>query len=99
MPFYHRARIGPKKFKLNFWNLKPTSVTLTTGSTKKNPHRINYNTKRGLSASIHGTGLAWRNKNYYKNNKTNKNTKKEPGFFHYVFVLFVMFALFKKHVL
>lgn len=63
MPTFFRKRPGSKNFKANVTQKGLSSFTLTNAA-KKGELRVNYNTKRGFSLSIPGTGLSWRSKSY-----------------------------------
>ena len=77
MPLYFRKRPGSKSFKANITQRGLRSLTFTTGSKKGQP-RINFNTSRGWSFSIPGTGLVWRQKGY--GNSPYKSVVEERGY-------------------
>lgn len=68
MGFRFRKKIGSKNVKANITQNGWTSTTYTTGG-KHGELRVNYNSKRGLSMSIPGTGLSWYNSQYNKSRK------------------------------
>ena len=77
LPFYLRKRPGGKNVKANITQGGRRSRTFTTGSKKGKP-RVNFNTKRGISFSIPGTGFVWRQKGYGKSEY--KSVVEERGY-------------------
>ena len=69
MPTFFRKRPGNKNFKANVTQNGLSSFTVTNAA-KKGGLRLNYNTKRGFSFSIPGTGISWRSKNYAKHRQS-----------------------------
>ena len=63
MPIYFRKRPGSKNIKANITQRGLRSFTLTSGGKRGEP-RVNWNSSRGFSFSIPGTGLVWRQKGY-----------------------------------
>ena len=77
MPLYFRKRPGSKNIKANITQRGLRSFTFTSGSKKGQP-RINFNTSRGWSLSIPGTGFVWRQKGY--GNSQYKSVVEERGY-------------------
>ena len=77
MTLYFRKRPGSKNIKANITQRGLRSFTFTSGSKKGQP-RINFNTSRGWSLSIPGTGLVWRQKGY--GNSPYKSVVEERGY-------------------
>ena len=77
MPLYFRKRPGSKNVKANITQRGLRSLTFTTGSKKGRP-RLNFNTSRGWSLSIPGTGFVWRQKGY--GNSQYKSVVEERGY-------------------
>ena len=77
MPIYFRKRPGSKNIKANITQRGLRSFTLTSGGKRGEP-RVNWNSSRGFSLSIPGTGLVWRQKGY--GNADYKSVVEERGY-------------------
>lgn len=77
MPIYFRKRPGSKNIKANVTQRGLRSFTFTSGGKRGEP-RFNWNTSRGFSASIPGTGLMFRQKGY--GNADYKSVVEERGY-------------------
>lgn len=69
MGFRFRKQVGPKGFKLNIGKkgISSTSIKIAKG--------ITYNTKRGLTLGIPGTGISY---NFGKKNQVPNKVRKAP---------------------
>ena len=77
MPLYFRKRPGSKNIKANVTQRGLRSFTFTSGGKRGEP-RFNWNTSRGFSASIPGTGFMFRQKGY--GNANYKSVVEERGY-------------------